>query len=158
MPEITVTVEQARAKHARQIAALYRNVWAEMTHLLGPKLTRERQASMRTIAQWIHDDPYFVACHNKKVIAVAGAEPRYGTVHMVHMVVDKQYRHQGIGSALVKRIEDFAKEINACKVWFDTHPELHDAIRLYEKLGYLKCGYFKKHYWGIDIVLYEKLL
>ena len=156
--ELAFTIEQASAKHVRHIAALYKKVWAELAHLLGPELTHQRQASMRTVAQWIQQDPYFVVCHDKKVIAVTGAEPRYGTVHMVHMAVDPAYRKSGVGSALVKKVEDFAKEINACKIWFDTHPELHDAIRLYEHLGYKKCGYFKKHYWGIDIVLYEKLL
>ena len=158
MPELSYIIEQARAGHARQIAALYKEVWSEVAHLLGPQLTRARQASMRAVAQWIHEDPYFVACEDKKIIGVTGAEPRYGTVHMVHMVVDRAYRKYGVGTALVKRVEDFAREIKATKVWFDTQPELEDAIRLYETLGYEKCGFFKKHYWGIDIVLYEKLL
>jgi len=158
MPELTFKISPARPKHVRKIARLYKEVWAEMAHLLGPELTRARQASIRTIAQWIHDDPYFVACHDKKVIGVTGAELRYGTVHMVHMVVDKDYRKSGVGTALVEHVEQFARKVKAVKVWFDTHPEMTDAIRLYEKLGYRKCGYFRKHYWGIDIVLYEKLL
>jgi ribosomal protein S18 acetylase RimI-like enzyme len=158
MPDLTFSVEIACPKHVRHITALYKKVWGDMAHLLGPQLTRARQASMRTVAQWIYDDPYFVVCLNKKVIGVTGAEPRYGTVHMVHMVVDGEFRKSGVGTALVKRVEEFAREIKATKVWFDTHPELDDAIRLYEKMGYQKCGYFKKHYWGIDIVLYEKLL
>ena len=158
MPEIPYSIVQARPKHARQIAALYKETWAEVAHLLGEELTRHRQASIRAVTQWIYDDPYFVAMHNKQVIGVTGAEPRQGTVHMVHMVVDSHYRKHGIGAALVNSVEEFAKEINAVKVWFDTHPGLDDAIRLYESLDYRKCGYFKKHYWGIDIVLYEKLL
>jgi ribosomal protein S18 acetylase RimI-like enzyme len=158
MSENPFSIEQARPKHARQIAELYRKTWLEFADLLGPKLTRQRQASVRTIAQWIHDNPYFVALQNKHVIGVTGAEPQHGTVHMVHMAVDEEYRGRGVGSALVERVEDFARQIGAVKVWFDTHPRLDDAIRLYESLGYTKCGYFKKHYWGIDIVLYEKLL
>ncbi len=130
MSEISYSIVQARPKHARQIAALYRKTWAEVAHLLGEKLTRHRQASIRTVAQLIHDDSYFVAVHDKQVIGVTGAEPRQGTVHMVHMVVDSQYRKYGIGAALVNKVEEFAEEINAVKVWFDTHPGLDDAIRL----------------------------
>ena len=158
MPDLSFVIEQARPKHVRDIVTLYKNVWSEVANLLGPTLTRHRQASIRTIAQWIHDYPYFVALSDKQVIGIAGAEPRHGTIHLVHMVVDSRYRKHGVGAALVKHIENFAQEINANKVWFDTHPELYDAIRLYEKLGYYKCGFFKQHYWGIDIVLYEKLL
>jgi ribosomal protein S18 acetylase RimI-like enzyme len=158
MPDVPFVIEQARPKHVRAIAALYKTVWSEVAHLLGPTLTQHRQASIRTIAQWIHDDPYFVALADKKVTGVAGAEPRHGTVHLVHMVVDSKFRKYGVGTALVKHIEEFARNINANKIWFDTHPELYDAIQLYEKLGYQKCGFFKQHYWGIDIVLYEKLL
>ena len=158
MPEIPYSIVQAQPKHARQIAALYKRTWVEVAHLLGEELTRHRQASIRAVTQWIHDNPYFVAIHDKQVIGITGAEPCHGTVRLVHMVVDRQCRKHGIGAALVNRVEEFAKEINAVKVWFDTHPGLDDAIRLYESLGYRKCGYFKKHYWGIDIVLYEKLL
>jgi ribosomal protein S18 acetylase RimI-like enzyme len=158
MADISFTIEPARGKHARRITLLYKETWAEIAHLLGPQLTEARQASLRTVAEWIHHDPYFVACDGKKVVGVVGAEPRHGTVHMVHMVVHKDYRRHGIGTALVERVEKFARANNATKVWFDTHPELQDATRLYEKMGYQNCGFFKKHYWGIDIVLYEKLL
>jgi GNAT superfamily N-acetyltransferase len=158
MPDFAFSIVQARPRHLRHIRNLYRDTWVEFADLLGPTLTRQRQASIRTIAQWIHDDPYFVVLVGKQAIGVAGAELRHGTVHMVHMVVDREYRKQGVGAAMVKHIEDFAREIKAGKVWFDTHPELLDAIRLYEKLGYQKCGYFRKHYWGIDVVLFEKLL
>jgi ribosomal protein S18 acetylase RimI-like enzyme len=73
------------------------------------------------------------------------------------MAVDEKFRKQGIGTALTKKVIEYAKEKNASKVWLDTTPRLTEAISLYKKMGFKECGYFRKHYWGEDIKFFELL-
>jgi GNAT superfamily N-acetyltransferase len=108
--------------------------------------------------QWLENDSYFVATINDKPVGVVGVAYKYGTCLLMHMVVEKGYRRIGIGSALVERVIEFSKEHNASKIWLDTVPFLEEAIALYIKYGFKKCGYLQKHYWSADVELYELLL
>ncbi len=57
------------------------------------------------------------------------------------LVVKKEYRNLGIGTTLIKAVENFAKQKGCVAIKLDVNIENQNAIRLYEKLGYRKISY-----------------
>lgn len=49
--------------------------------------------------------------------------------------VDKKYRNQGIGTAMINYIKEYAKELNCTHIALNVNPENTEAIHFYEKLG-----------------------
>jgi GNAT superfamily N-acetyltransferase len=63
------------------------------------------------------------------------------------VVVDKDFRRKGFGLELMKFAEDFARKNNVKQIYLYTDSKKEDAVRLYEKLGYVKKDkifFFKK--------------
>lgn len=53
------------------------------------------------------------------------------------VAVRKDYRQQGLGRLVMQRLEAFAMEKSAPRLWF--HAQTH-AVPFYEKLGYRVCS------------------
>lgn len=151
-------LRRARPADASVLADLYDRVWSRVVSVLGEKLAAERRADRSTVQSWIERDTYFVIEVDGSIIAALGCEDRHGTLHLVHLVTHPDYRRRGYARTLMEKAEAHAREIGAIKLWFDTAPALDAAKNLYESLGYKLCGELHRHYWGTDIVLYEKLL
>lgn len=58
-----------------------------------------------------------------------------------NFVVHPDARGGGIGTRLMARLEDLARENDCDVVALDTYVTLHDAHRLYHRLGYSVLGY-----------------
>jgi len=153
-----IRVKLASESDAAEIAALYKRVWDEYRDKFPVELIRSRQPSAERMKGWIWDDAYFVARMGSKIVGVMGCSLKHGTCLLMHMVVDRGYRRRGIGSALTKRAINYAKENGSTKVWLDTTPRLYEAMALYQKHGFVRCGHLRRHYWGEDIYLYELML
>jgi putative acetyltransferase len=151
-------IELAKESDAAEIAALYKKVWDEYKGRFPRKLVRARQPSVEQMKEWMLQDSYFVAKIGSRIVGVMGCSLKHGTCLLMHMVVDRRHRKRGIGSALTEKAINYAKENGANKVWLDTTPRLHEAVALYQKYGFIRCGHLRKHYWGEDIYLYEVML
>ena len=55
---------------------------------------------------------------------------------MEDMVVDKTVHRQGIGSALMRRLEAFARDKHCTQILFITENSRPQAVAFYESLGY----------------------
>ncbi len=141
-----------------ELCALYRAVWMPEVKILGETLVRHRCPDEKTLRGWIEADPYFVVETEGRLAAVLGCESRHGTLHLVHLATHPQFRRRGYARALMEEAERHARETGAVKIWFDTAPGLEASNKLYESLGYVRCGLLRRHYWGTDIIFYEKLL
>lgn len=83
----------------------------------------------------------FMIYDHDKIIGGALGYIRFEWYHFTDFYIDEEYRGQGIGSEMIKRIEEFAKENHAIGVrvasW-DFH-----APKFYQKLGYTVWGKFE---------------
>ena len=151
-------IRPATIGDASAISNLYRLVWGEYTDQFPSELLQARTPSREGIIEWMRNETYFVADFNGELVGVVGCRFEHGTCCLVHLAVQKEYRRQGIGQSLIERVIEIARKANASKVWLDTVTFLKDAISLYEKYGFKKCGYLRKHLWNLDLELYELLL
>ena len=152
------SIRNAVLDDASQISALYKVVWDEQKGKLPDLLRLDRQPNQNKMREWLSNEHFFVAELKNHVIGVAGCYMEHGVCKMVHMVVDKDHRNKGVGTMLVSKVEEFARKNNANKIMLDTSSRLEASIAFYKKKGFRMVGELKKHFWGEDIILFEKLL
>ena len=149
---------RAKVADAGQISALYKRVWDEYDTLMPRELRESRQPSVDQMREWMERETYIVAAIGNEVVGVVGCRLMHGTCQLTHMAVDKPHRGAGIGTALVEEVIEFAQSKRLYKVWLDTAPFMEEAISLYVKSGFKKSGFLEKHFWGLDMELYELIL
>ncbi|MEM3566469.1 MAG: GNAT family N-acetyltransferase [Candidatus Bathyarchaeia archaeon] len=76
------------------------------------------------------------------------------SAYVISLLVDAGYRRRGIGSLLLKAMEDFARENGARVLMFDTAIDNIPALNLYLKNGFRICGYNEKLYDNAKTALY----
>lgn len=102
---------------------------------------------------------YLFAEEDNEIMGLATGRIREDGVGMLGFLGVKEDRRKGgIGSKLLNRFLEEAKKRGAHKVWLFTSPNLHSAIRLYVKTGFVPEGYMRRHSHGLDLIIYSKFL
>lgn len=125
------------------------------------------------LAEHNGDDDAFFAQFNKidmikncivvyidEIPAACGAfkELTENTIEIKRMFTNPEFRKRGLGSTIVKELEDWAKEIGYKKAVLETSQDLTNAISVYEKSGFQKIPNYGP-YIGVDnSVCFEKEL
>ncbi|MBI3287754.1 MAG: GNAT family N-acetyltransferase [Chloroflexi bacterium] len=77
---------------------------------------------------------------------------RTGWINSV--VVAKELRRQGLGSALLKAAQRWAEEKRLRQIVLETQTKNHPAISFFQKHGFVFCGYHDRYYANQDIALF----
>lgn len=98
---------------------------------------------------------YIVAKRNDEILGFAGIIDTYDQMEITNIVVRKDYRNQGIGNLLLKELINLSKDKNV--IYLEVNSKNINAIKLYEKNGFKKCGLRKKYYNNTDDAILMKL-
>ncbi len=99
-----------------------------------------------------------IQAYNKDELAgVLELYMQAGVMHIQDLVVDFAQQKQGIGTALMNKAEEIAKQNNMHKIYLETG-KTWGVRKFYEKLGFSLTGELPKHYAKQDYVEYTKLL
>jgi putative acetyltransferase len=83
---------------------------------------------------------YYVAELNNEVVGGGGIFPTEGlpadTCELVKMYIYPHVRGIGLGSLLIQKCIDYAKEAGYNNIYLETMPELQRALKTYEKFGF----------------------
>jgi putative acetyltransferase len=100
---------------------------------------------------------YFVVLKENKIIGGGGIYPTEGlpehTCELVKMYLLPEARGIGLGRSLIEKCIVFAKEAGYKNVYLETMPELKNALKVYEKLGfkYLNGPIGNSGHFGCDL-------
>ncbi len=89
---------------------------------------------------------YYVALINEKVVGYGGMWHVVTEGHITNIAVDPEYRHMGVGSAIVQRLMQTAEEKEMIGVTLEVRVSNTAAKNLYEKQGFVVTGKRKKYY------------
>lgn len=116
-----------------------------------------------------HQDRYTVLVGEKDGLVVGWASINpyshrcaYNGVADLSIYIDRNFRGQGVGSTLLKSLENAATQNDFYKIVLFTFPFNQGGQGLYQKMGYRQVGLFEKQ--GvmdgqfIDVMIMEKLL
>jgi ribosomal-protein-alanine N-acetyltransferase len=99
---------------------------------------------------------FFVAEHNCEILGYSRMHiyKWNNSAYIITILVDAKHRRKGIGTRLLKFMENFAREKRARILLFDTSTDNTPALQLYFKNGFRICGYNDKIYENGKIALY----
>jgi RimJ/RimL family protein N-acetyltransferase len=103
-----------------------------------------------TRAKWVEgfirvrSGAMFVALDDGRVVGVA--QMKGDGLSELGMYVDASMRRRGMGSALLEACIRWAGEAGAYKIRLQVWPHNTSAIALYEKFGFEREGYLRRHY------------
>ncbi|WP_278352909.1 GNAT family N-acetyltransferase [Chryseobacterium gleum] len=80
------------------------------------------------------------------------------TVEIKRMFTNPEFRKKGLGSAIVKELENWAAELNFKKAVLETSRDLKNAISVYEKSGFDRIPNYGQYIGVEQSVCYEKVL
>ncbi len=80
------------------------------------------------------------------------------TVEIKRMFTNPEFRKKGLGSAIVKELENWAAELNFKKAVLETSRDLKSVISIYEKSGFYRIPNYGQYIGVEQSVCYEKEL
>lgn len=101
-----------------------------------------------------------IVAYIDEVPAACGAfkELSEDTVEIKRMFTNPEFRKRGLGSSIVRELENWAKELGYKKAVLETSKDLTNAISVYEKSGFQRIPNYGQ-YVGVDSsVCFEKRL
>ncbi len=91
---------------------------------------------------------YFIVaeCGNRVVGYAVGVKESDGSGHVMSIAVLPEYRGRGIGSALLKTLEESLIEDGVQRIYLEVSQNNKEGLRLYRKFGYRMIGVKPKYY------------
>lgn len=83
---------------------------------------------------WVADDD------GVRGFATVGYEAWHQRLALRFIYISPAWRRQGIGRALIERVEAHGRRIGASHVWIETSNVNVPGVAAYERLGYALCG------------------
>jgi RimJ/RimL family protein N-acetyltransferase len=144
-PEEAFAVRRAEAADVDAILDLYEAVAAEGRYI-GRELPVDRDSLRPTWVESVQDPDgaWFVADVDGEIVGSASIQGR-GVAHL-GMQVARSHRGRRIGSALLEASIEWARQAGAHKIALEVWPHNDAAIALYEKFGFEREGYLRKHW------------
>ncbi len=144
-PEGEPTVRRATAEDIDALLDLYEAVAAEGRYI-ARELPVDRDSLRPTWAESIgdQDGAWFIAEVDGETVGSASIQGR-GVAHL-GMQVARSHRGRGIGSSLLEASIEWARQAGAHKIALEVWPHNEAAIALYEKFGFEREGYLRKHW------------
>ena len=101
---------------------------------------------------------YVVMAYKGEVAVGCGAIKEFGddAMEVKRMYVEPSRRGAGIGGQLLAELEKWAKELDRQKCVLETGKRQPEAIRLYEKCGYVRIPNYGQYIGMENSVCYEK--
>ena len=93
---------------------------------------------------------YIVAKENDLVVGFAGLLMIVDEANIMNIVTKKDKRNSGIGTLLLKKLIELAREQNSTSITLEVNEKNIPAINLYKKLQFKEVGVRKKYYDNTD--------
>ncbi len=87
----------------------------------------------------------FFVCDNGSIIGCVGLERHKDDVKMRRMHVQKAYRRQGVGTALLERALQWAQDHAIEHVYLSTDERMQEGIRFYETHEFTRIAQLPEH-------------
>ncbi|MCI8700622.1 MAG: ribosomal protein S18-alanine N-acetyltransferase [Clostridia bacterium] len=100
---------------------------------------------------------YLVAKINNTIVGFAGFITMYDEADISNIVVNKNYRHTGIGTIMLRKLICMAKSLNLNALNLEVNSSNVFAINLYKNFSFVENGFRKKYYNNSDDAILMKL-
>lgn len=108
------------------------------------------------VEDWQRGEGFLVAEADNEVRGYVDllAQPWQQMGRVVNMAVDRGYRRQGVGTALMRHARQWAREKGLHVILAEATTKNYPALCFYQKLGFQFCGFNDHYYTNQDIALF----
>jgi len=103
-------------------------------------------------------DSVLVAKASSQMVGFCLSHYDDGLIWLSWFGVHPSYRHGGIGSALLKALEERVRARRLHKIWCDSRTENEASRSVLTSCGYTQLCIVRNHWYGQDFILWEKLV
>jgi len=140
--------------HASDATALLTASHALMMALFPP----EDNYALEIDALTAPDIHFYVAREGALLLGTGALAVRDGYGEVKSMYTSPEARGKGVAAALLRQLEDQARDLGLCALKLETGEALDAAVRLYERHGFRRCARFGDYAPNETSVFMEKLL
>ena len=97
----------------------------------------------------------YIAKENGKIVGAIDVIIDTGVMSIKSLLVAQDAQRRGIGSSLIKKVEEEAKKHDCHKIWIITGSDWN-ARKLYESFGYIFRCILPEYFDGKDFVILDK--
>jgi ribosomal protein S18 acetylase RimI-like enzyme len=110
------------------------------------------------LREWIAIDPdsVLVAKVAGRLAGFCFSHTDDETIWLSWFGVDPNYRRQGLGSALLERLDARAHKLNSHKIWCDSRTDNQTSAALLRRHGFTQIFTLKRHWYRQDFFIWEK--
>jgi ribosomal protein S18 acetylase RimI-like enzyme len=108
----------------------------------------KRYSIGEVFATWARWDAGWVAVDDGEIrgFATAEYEAWHRRVNLWFLYISPAWRRQGVGRALLERVEAYGRDRGAKRVWLETSSANVPGVAAYARLGYVLCGADRTYY------------
>lgn len=158
-------IRKIEEKDNRQLAVVIRNTLAEFgANKPGTVFFDDSTDNLYQVFKNCPRSVYYAITKDEKILGGGGIYPTDGlpadTCELVKMYLLSEARGQGLGKLLIEKCLQFAKSEGYKNVYLETMPELKNALKVYEKLGfhYLDKPMGNSGHFGCDLWMMASIL
>ena len=111
-----------------------------------------------TVARRFYEGPVWLAFADQQALGTVAAVVPGDRLYVRSMALLPSARGQGVGSALLREVENLAAAQNVRSLYLSTTPFLHEAIRLYEHFGFRRTDEGPHDLFGTPLFTMKKRL
>ena len=89
---------------------------------------------------------YIIAKYEKEIVGFCGIMINPPDIEIMNIVVKKNSRQKGIGTALLDKVIEISQKLNSDKIFLEVNEKNVGAIKLYKNAGFKQIGIRKKYY------------
>jgi len=156
-----VVVNQMQPDEAAMTATLFSQVVTPLPYYNQAAKTKElAKYSPSSLQDWLLEDPdsVLVARTSEIIIGFCFNYNDDGVIWLAWFGVHPDYRGMGVGSALLRKLEETVRNGRSHKIWCDCRTENEASKLALTKLGYVQLCTVLNHWYGQDFILWEKLV
>jgi ribosomal protein S18 acetylase RimI-like enzyme len=155
---LDILIRLAIIDESQAIASILRQAFIEYEPLYTPAAFAATTPTASQLEGRWSEGPVWVVIQSENIVGTVAAVRKPSGFYIRSMAVIPSARGQGIAGKLLKEIENVAIEHRYKRLFLSTAPFLHDAIRLYEKFGFVRTseGPYELH--GTPLFKMEKFL
>ena len=156
--QTTIEIRLAAVDEAPFLESLLRQSFLEYEALYTPEAFAATTPSATQIRSRWAEGPVWLALRAGERVGTVAAVPRGASLHVRSMGIVPSARGRGIGVLLLEQVEQFARLRGFERMDLSTTPFLLQAIRRYERFGFVRTAAGPHELWGTPLFTMEKSL
>ncbi|RIA55274.1 GNAT family N-acetyltransferase [Dichotomicrobium thermohalophilum] len=146
-----ITIRKAEADHAREVEACARAAYEKFVPLIGREPAPMVADFARQIARGIVEIAVDPA---GRVAGFMVRYPRGAHLHIENLAIHPAFQGQGLGTRLLRRAEDTARELGLTTLELYTNAKMSEALAFYPARGFVEID--RRWEAGFDRVYFRK--